>query len=30
LDQDFIPAEIHVPVEFQDRDALEELLEKQT
>src|SRR5207248_7490847 len=26
LDQDFIPAEIHVPVEFEDREALEELL----
>jgi excinuclease ABC subunit C len=26
LDQQFIPAEIHVPVEFEDRDALEELL----
>ena len=31
LDQDFIPAEIHVPVEFEDRQALEELLsEKRT
>ena len=26
LDQQFIPAEIHVPVEFEDREALEELL----
>jgi excinuclease ABC subunit C len=26
LDQQFIPAEIHVPVDFEDRDALEELL----
>ena len=26
LDQQYIPAEIHVPVEFEDRDALEELL----
>ncbi|MGA2268384.1 MAG: excinuclease ABC subunit UvrC [Bryobacteraceae bacterium] len=26
LDQQFIPAEIHVPVEFEDRKALEELL----
>ncbi len=26
LDQQFIPAEIHVPVEFEDRGALEELL----
>jgi excinuclease ABC subunit C len=26
LDQQFIPAEIHVPVEFEDLDALEELL----
>jgi excinuclease ABC subunit C len=26
LDQQHIPAEIHVPVEFEDRDALEELL----
>ena len=26
LDQQFVPAEIHVPVEFEDRDALEELL----
>jgi excinuclease ABC subunit C len=26
LDQQFIPAEIHVPVEFEDRAALEELL----
>jgi excinuclease ABC subunit C len=26
LDQQFIPAEIHVPVEFEDRQALEELL----
>jgi excinuclease ABC subunit C len=31
LDQQFIPAEIHVPVEFEDREALEELLsEKRT
>ena len=26
LDQQFIPAEIHVPVDFEDREALEELL----
>ena len=26
LDQQFIPAEIHVPAEFEDREALEELL----
>ena len=26
LDQQYIPAEIHVPVEFEDREALEELL----
>ena len=26
LDQQFIPAEIHVPVDFEDRDTLEELL----
>jgi excinuclease ABC subunit C len=26
LDQQFIPAEIHVPVEFEDRETLEELL----
>ena len=26
LDQQFIPTEIHVPVEFEDREALEELL----
>jgi excinuclease ABC subunit C len=26
LDQQFIPAEIHVPVEFEDREALEDLL----
>src|SRR5947209_3136748 len=26
LDQQFIPAEIHVPVEFEDREALEEFL----
>src|SRR5689334_20575666 len=26
LDQQYIPAEIHVPVEFEDHDALEELL----
>jgi excinuclease ABC subunit C len=26
LDQQYVPAEIHVPVEFEDRDALEELL----
>src|SRR5450631_1025860 len=26
LDQQFIPAEIHVPVEFEDREALEEVL----
>ena len=26
LDQQYIPGEIHVPVEFEDRDALEELL----
>ncbi|HTS61548.1 MAG TPA: excinuclease ABC subunit UvrC [Candidatus Acidoferrales bacterium] len=26
LDQEFIPAEIHVPVDFEDREALEELL----
>jgi excinuclease ABC subunit C len=26
LDQQFIPAEIHVPVEFEDREALEEML----
>src|SRR5580765_8215946 len=26
LDQQFVPAEIHVPVEFEDREALEELL----
>jgi excinuclease ABC subunit C len=26
LDRQFIPAEIHVPVEFEDREALEELL----
>jgi len=26
LDQQFIPAEIHAPVEFEDREALEELL----
>jgi excinuclease ABC subunit C len=26
LNQEFIPAEIHVPVEFEDREALEELL----
>ena len=26
LNQQFIPAEIHVPVEFEDREALEELL----
>ncbi len=26
LDQQFVPAEIHVPVEFEDRDALEEFL----
>src|SRR5664280_682029 len=26
LDQQFIPAEIHVPVEFEDREALQELL----
>jgi excinuclease ABC subunit C len=26
LDQQYIPSEIHVPVEFEDRDALEELL----
>jgi excinuclease ABC subunit C len=31
LDQQFIPAEIHVPVDFEDREALEELLsEKRT
>jgi len=28
LDQQFIPAEIHVPVEFEDREALEELFRK--
>jgi excinuclease ABC subunit C len=26
LDQQYVPAEIHVPVEFEDREALEELL----
>src|SRR3954464_2349999 len=26
LDQQYVPGEIHVPVEFEDRDALEELL----
>jgi excinuclease ABC subunit C len=26
LDQQYVPAEIHVPVDFEDRDALEELL----
>ncbi len=26
LDQQFIPSEIHVPVDFEDREALEELL----
>jgi len=26
LDQQFVPAEIHVPVDFEDREALEELL----
>ena len=26
LDQQYVPAEIHVPVEFEDRDVLEELL----
>jgi excinuclease ABC subunit C len=31
LDQEYVPAEIHVPVEFEDREALEELLsEKRT
>jgi excinuclease ABC subunit C len=31
LDQQYIPAEIHVPVDFEDREALEELLsEKRT
>ena len=28
LDQQYIPAEIHVPVEFEDREALEELLSR--
>src|SRR5919199_2665612 len=29
LDQQYIPAEIHVPVEFEDRDVMEELLSEE-
>src|SRR5258708_23631008 len=30
LDQQYIPGEIHMPVEFEDRDALEELLSEKS